>query len=63
MKTNMAGWDRVIRIIIGIFFIYLWVTVGGLWLIAGIVGIVFIVTSGIGFCPLYRALGFQTKKD
>ena len=63
MKTNMAGWDRVIRIVIGIFFIYLWATVGGLWLIAGIVGIVFIVTSGIGFCPLYRVLGFQTKKD
>lgn len=63
MKTNMAGWDRIIRIIIGIILIYQWITIGGLWWIAGVVGIVFILTSIIGYCPLYTLLGFKTKRD
>lgn len=59
----MAGWDRVIRILVGIVFIYLWIVKDGSWWITGIIGIVFLITSLIGFCPLYRLLGFKTKRD
>ncbi|GAB6065282.1 DUF2892 domain-containing protein [Aquifex pyrophilus] len=60
MEKNMALWDRVIRVILAIVFLYLAITNGGLYWILGIIGIVFIVTSAIGFCPLYKILGFRT---
>lgn len=63
MKVNMAGWDRIIRIILGIIFIYEWITVGGLWWIPGVLGIIFIITSLVGYCPLYSLIGFKTKRD
>ena len=60
MEKNMALWDRVIRIIVAIIFLWLAITNGGWYWILGIIGIVFIVTSAIGFCPLYKILGFKT---
>jgi len=60
MEKNIATWDRAVRIILGIIFIYLAITNGGLWWILGIVGLVFIGTSIVGFCPLYKVLGFKT---
>ncbi|WP_461831478.1 YgaP family membrane protein [Aquifex sp.] len=41
-------------------FLYLAITNGGLYWILGIIGIVFLVTSAIGFCPLYKVIGFRT---
>ncbi len=60
MEKNMAIWDRVIRIIAAIIFLWLAITYGGWYWILGIIGIVFIVTSAIGFCPLYKLFGFKT---
>lgn len=60
MEKNMALWDRVVRIIIAIIFLWLAITNGGWYWILGVIGIVFIVTSAIGFCPLYKVLGFKT---
>lgn len=60
MEKNMAVWDRVIRIIVAIIFLWLAITNGGWYWILGIIGIVFIVTAAIGFCPLYKVLGFKT---
>ncbi len=60
MEKNMALWDRVIRIILAVVFLYLAITNGGLYWILGIIGIVFLVTSAIGFCPLYKVIGFRT---
>ncbi len=66
MKKNMGTLDKVFRIlvaavIVGLFFAHV---------ILGIVGIVllvlagiFIVTSVIGFCPLYLPFGISTKKN
>ena len=62
MTQNMAGWDRVLRIMIAIVLIVLGISKGGAWWIGVIVGGVFILTSLIGYCPLYSALGFKTKK-
>ncbi len=60
MEKNMATWDRAVRIILGVIFIYLALTKGGAFWILGIIGIVFIITSIIGFCPLYKVVNFKT---
>jgi hypothetical protein len=63
MKTNMADWDRIIRVVFGFIFIVVAIIKGSLWWILGGIGIIFIVTSIIGFCPLYAVLGFKTKHE
>ncbi len=60
MEKNMVLWDRVIRIIVAIIFLWLAITQGGWYWILGIIGVIFIVTAAIGFCPLYKVLGFKT---
>ncbi|MGB9873369.1 MAG: YgaP family membrane protein [Hydrogenobacter sp.] len=60
MEKNMAGWDRALRVVLGIIFLYLAIKNGGAWWILGIIGIVFIGTSAVGFCPLYKVVGFKT---
>ena len=60
MEKNMANWDRAVRVILGIVFLYLAITKGGAFWILGIIGIVFIGTSVIGYCPLYKVVGFKT---
>lgn len=60
MEKNMGLWDRIIRVILAVIFLYLAITNGGLYWILGIIGIVFIVTSAIGFCPIYKILGIRT---
>lgn len=63
MKTNMADWDRIIRIVLGFIFITLAIIKGSLWWIVGAIGVIFIVTSIIGYCPLYAVFGFKTKHE
>ena len=60
MEKNIATWDRAIRVILGIVFLYLAFTKGGTYWILGVIGIVFIATSLIGFCLLYRVVGIRT---
>ncbi len=61
MQKNMAMWDRVGRVILGLIFVFLGITKHGiLFILLGIVGLVFLVTAAIGFCPLYTVLGFKT---
>jgi hypothetical protein len=68
MKRNMGNVDRIIRIFLSAVFAYLYfagVVTGVLGLVLIILGGVFVLTSAIGFCPLYTVLGFntcQTKK-
>lgn len=65
MKLNMSSPDRIIRIVIAILIailLYANVFKGALAIILGIIAIIFIVTSIIGFCPLYVLLGLSTKK-
>lgn len=58
MKTNEGKLDRIIRIVVGLGLLSL-VFVGPqtLW---GLVGLVPLLTGAIGFCPLYKVLGFNT---
>ena len=58
MKSNLAKWDRVLRFVVGALLIGLSLNnVIGVW---GWVGIIFVVTAFINFCPLYRLIGFNT---
>ncbi len=61
MKSNLAKWDRVLRFVVGALLIGLSLNnVIGVW---GWVGIIFVVTAFINFCPLYRLIGFSTNKS
>jgi ABC-type antimicrobial peptide transport system permease subunit len=62
---NEAGWDRILRIVIGIIMLYLgWagVVTGGLGLVLIVVGFIFLITGLVGWCPLYRLLKIRTNK-
>jgi len=63
MTKNMGIVDRVIRILLAIVVIVLYLTgnISGIAaIILGILALVFILTSLIGFCPLYVPLKIST---
>jgi fatty acid desaturase len=63
MKKNMGSADRIIRVLIAAVFAYLYFggVVTGTWgLILLIAGVVFVLTSLVGFCPLYTLVGMNT---
>ncbi|THU39587.1 DUF2892 domain-containing protein [Niastella caeni] len=63
MKRNMGNIDRIIRIFLSAVFAYLYfagVVSGMFGLILVILGSVFLLTSIIGFCPLYTVFGFNS---
>ncbi|GAB4449699.1 MAG: DUF2892 domain-containing protein [Bacteroidia bacterium] len=65
MKQNMGKLDRIIRIIVAIIFAALYfmgITKGAVGLILLILGIVFVLTSFLGFCPLYLPFNINTKE-
>jgi hypothetical protein len=58
MKKNEAGWDRGVRIVLGLGLLSLTVVGPQTWL--GLLGLVPLVTGLWGFCPLYRVFGLST---
>ncbi len=63
MKKNMGNADRIIRVLIAGIFAYLYfgnVVTGTPGLILVILGGVFVLTSLVGFCPLYTLVGLNT---
>jgi hypothetical protein len=65
MLKNMASYDRIGRIVFSMIVLALFVMgkISGVWaLILGALGLIFVVTSAIGFCPLYRIFGISTCK-
>ena len=63
MNLNMGKADRLIRTIIAVILIGLLIggqVTGSLAILAGVVAAIFLVTSLVGFCPLYRLLGLST---
>jgi O-antigen ligase len=58
MKSNVGGIDRILRVVIGLVLIALTLTgTIGVW---GWIGVVPLLTAGLGSCPLYTVLGFST---
>lgn len=63
MKKNMGTADRVIRVIIAaiIAFLYFNGTITGtVGMVLLVLGIVFLLTSLLSFCPLYTIFGIRT---
>ncbi len=65
MKKNMGTIDRTIRILLAIIIAVLYFTnqISGLAaIILGIIAIAFLITSIVGYCPLYVPLKISTIK-
>ena len=65
MKRNMSNLDRIIRVIIAALFAYLYfggIVTGVFGIILLVLGVVFLLTSIVGFCPLYALLKISTLK-
>lgn len=65
MKKNMGTVDRIIRLILAIVVAVLYFTgqISGIAaIILGILALIFVVTSAIGFCPLYVPFKISTLK-
>jgi len=65
MKKNMGLADRAIRVLIAVLLgilIFAGQIVGVTATILGILAIVFLLTSAVGFCPLYVPLKRSTYK-
>jgi len=66
LNKNMGTLDRIIRLVIAVAVAVLYFTgsLSGLAaIILGILAIIFVVTSFVGFCPLYLAFGLSTRKQ
>ncbi len=62
---NEAGWDRIVRVVLGIALLYLgWagVVTGGWGTFLKIIGFLPLLTGLVGFCPLYAILKIRTNK-
>jgi len=65
MKTNMGTTDRIIRLIIAVIIAALYFSgqiSGTVAIVLGIVAIAFVVTSLVGWCPMYLPFGISTRK-
>ena len=59
MKKNMGLLDRRIRIVLGLLIVAAGIYFKTWW---GLVGVVFLATSLISWCPLYLPFGLSTRK-
>jgi hypothetical protein len=55
MKPNVAQWERVLRVLVGVFLLAL--AVIGPRTPWGLLGMIPLISGSTGFCPLYYALG------
>jgi uncharacterized membrane-anchored protein len=65
MKKNMGTLDRSVRVIAAIGIAILIVTktlTGTLAWVMGIIGVLLLATSAVGFCSLYVPFKFSTQK-
>ncbi len=65
MTQNIGTTDKIVRIGLAALIAILYFTdkiSGTTAIILGVLAIVFVLTSFIGFCPLYAPFGFSTKK-
>lgn len=63
--SNLAAWDRTLRIVLGLGMLYLgWSDlVDGVWAIALVIfAWVPLLTGILGWCPVYSILGISTRR-
>lgn len=64
MTKNMGTVDRIVRfiIVVAIAFLYFTGVISGtVAIILGILGVIFLATSLVGFCPLYAPFKLSTR--
>ena len=65
MKKNMGNVDKIVRVLIAVVIAILFFTKvisGTLGIVLLVLGGVFLLTSLVGFCPLYAPFGIKTCK-
>lgn len=63
MKKNMGTTDKAIRVLVAVIIAGLYfgnVITGTLAIVLMVLAVVFLLTSLIGFCPLYALFGMNT---
>lgn len=66
MQKNMGTVDRALRTLLALLVAVLYFTgrIGGtLALVLGVLAVVFLLTSFVGWCPLYSPLRWSTRKQ
>ena len=66
MKRNMSNIDRLIRAIVAVILVFLFIgdiVTGAFGIILLVLGMILLITSVIGFCPLYVLFKTSTLKD
>lgn len=64
--VNEAGWERVLRVALGLVLLYLGWTgavAGTLGTIFKVLGFVPLATGLVGWCPAYALLGLRTNRS
>jgi hypothetical protein len=65
MTVNEAGWDRTIRVLVGLALLYLGfggVVTGTLGTVFKVLGFLPLLTGVFGYCPAYTLFGISTCK-
>ncbi|MBI3579032.1 MAG: DUF2892 domain-containing protein [Ignavibacteriales bacterium] len=65
MKQNIASYDKALRTLIAITVSILYLTnqiTGAVAVGLGTLAVIFLLTSFIGFCPIYAAFRVSTKR-
>lgn len=60
MKANMGSTDRWIRLILGVIFILMFFFIASPVKYIGILGVIFVITALVKWCPLYILFGINT---
>ncbi len=66
MTKNVGTTDRIIRFLLAVLVAVLYFTnviSGTVAIILGILAIIFLLTSIVSFCPLYRLVNVNTRKE
>ena len=65
MEKNMGSIDRIVRTLLALVVIVLYFAkqiTGTAALVLGIIAVVFLITSFVGFCPLYAPFKISTRR-
>lgn len=66
LPKNMGSVDRAIRVLVAVLIAVLYFThviTGVAAIILGVLAVIFVLTSVVGFCPLYLLFRFSTRKE
>ncbi len=62
--VNEAGWDRLVRVIVGVALFAIGLAVGGGWgVFLAVFAFVPFLTGLVGWCPLYSLLHIRTDRN